>query len=185
MPHDMLSKMKFSNYAGPPDENGSSLSKRSITRRNILAAAALSIFAPGLNVSRAFAGDSIYGKVTQIKAPNLVVLDYGAGQYDIRIAGIDAPSQASVATKATALLSSLVLNKNARMRLVEREAGEKKELLARLSTDDPMIGIKDVGIELVRAGLARKQPAFDYKYGELAAAESEARSAKRGLWSTQ
>jgi endonuclease YncB( thermonuclease family) len=55
-------------------------------------------------------------------------------------------------------------------------------MLARLFTAEPAIGIGDVGLELVRAGLARRQPNYDYKYGELAAAEKEARTAKRGLW---
>lgn len=165
------------------------------TPRKIIAAALLGLLAASSNVSPASAGDSIYGKVTQIKGPDLVVLDYGAGQYDIRILGIRVPAQAALSTQATALLRSLVLNKNARMRLVDDEAaeranrlvqsGDRTELVARLSTDDPVTGIKDVAVELVKAGLVRKQPAFDYKYGELAAAENEARSARRGLWSAQ
>jgi endonuclease YncB( thermonuclease family) len=52
-------------------------------------------------------------------------------------------------------------------------------MLGRLDTDDPAIGIKDVGVELVRAGLARVQPGFG---GDLAKAENEARQAGRGLW---
>jgi endonuclease YncB( thermonuclease family) len=55
-------------------------------------------------------------------------------------------------------------------------------MMARLFTDDPEIGIKEVGVELVRAGLARRQKGFDLKYGELAAAEKEAQGARRGLW---
>ena len=38
--------------------------------------------------------------------------------------------------------------------------------------------------KLLRAGLARKQPGYDEKYRELAAAESEARAAGRGLWAS-
>ena len=48
--------------------------------------------------------------------------------------------------------------------------------------DHPVIGIKEVGVEMVRAGLARRQPGYDEKYGELAAAEDEARQAGRGIW---
>jgi endonuclease YncB( thermonuclease family) len=163
-----------------------------ISRRTFVAAA-FGAVASSIPMLPAAAGDSIYGKVTQIKGPDLVVLDYGAGQYDIRIVGIRVPAQAALSTQATALLSSLVLNKNARMRLVEDEAaeragqqsGDRTEIVARLTTDDPVTGIKDVAIELVKAGLVRKQPAFDYKYGELAAAEGEARGARRGVWSAQ
>ena len=61
---------------------------------------------------------------------------------------------------------------------------EGGEMMVRLFTDDPDIGIKEVSVELVRAGLARRPKGFDFKYGELAAAEREAQAAKRGLWAT-
>ena len=37
-------------------------------------------------------------------------------------------------------------------------------------------------MELLRAGMARREEGYDYKYGELSAAEKEAQTAKRGLW---
>jgi endonuclease YncB( thermonuclease family) len=52
-------------------------------------------------------------------------------------------------------------------RLYTDEAGAKKN--------------RDVGVELVRSGLAQKQARYDYKYGELSAAEAEAKTARRGL----
>ena len=46
---------------------------------------------------------------------------------------------------------------------------------ARLLTADSVVGLnRDVGLELVRAGLARRRQDYDYKYGELSAAENEA-----------
>jgi len=128
-----------------------------------------------------WAGDSLWGKVTEVKEATLVTLDYGSGSYPIRIVGIDAPRPGEPrAEEARQLVAGLVLGKNARMRLARR--GANGEMVCRLFTDDPVIGIKEVGVELLRAGLARRQADYDEKYGELAQAESEARAAKRGLW---
>src|SRR5262249_31991440 len=122
-----------------------------------------------------------YGKVTAVRSAEVVTLDYGAGRYDIRLIGIDAPKQEPFASEAAKFVSDMILGKNVRMRFEHRTPSG--EMLALLSTDDPVIGIKDVGGELVRAGLAHRQPNYDYKYGELSKAENEARAAKRGLWS--
>ncbi|MBZ5654816.1 MAG: thermonuclease family protein [Acidobacteriia bacterium] len=133
-----------------------------------------------LGVSPALAGDSLYGKVTEVKSAQVVVFDYGRGHYDIRIVGIDVPQEGTVAREARQFVSNLVLGKKVRMRFEQRTANG--EMVSRLFTDDPAIGIKDVGLELLKAGLARKQPKYDYKYGELSAAEAEAQKAGRGLW---
>jgi endonuclease YncB( thermonuclease family) len=137
----------------------------------------------GAALSPAGAGDSLWGTVTAVKEPTLVTLDYGTGSYEIRIVGLDAPKAGeALFAPATKFVSDLVLDKHARMRLVRR--GKDDTLICRLFTDDPVIGIKEVGVELLRAGLARKKPGYDEKYGELAAAESEARTAGRGLWAS-
>ena len=131
----------------------------------------------------AYAGDSLWGRVTAVKEPTLVTLDYGSGSYEIRIVGIDAPKAGEArAAEALQFVSSLVLGKNARMRLHHRAAND--EMVCRLFTDDAVIGIKEVGVELVRAGLARRQAGYDEKYGELAAAENAAREAGRGIWAS-
>ncbi|HEX8069459.1 MAG TPA: thermonuclease family protein [Pyrinomonadaceae bacterium] len=130
-------------------------------------------------LSTAYAGDSIYGKVTEVKRSDTVVLDYGEGQYDVRLVGVDPPGNADLEKQAQDFVANLVLNKNARLRFEGRRQGQ---MVGRLQTDDPSIGIKDVGVELVRVGLARRQQDYDYKYGELSAAENEARRAKRGVW---
>lgn len=126
------------------------------------------------------AGDSLYGKVIEVKSGDVVTFDYGDGQYVLRLQGIEAAKDKELADQAVRLLTEMVLGKNARMRFEGR--GEDGLMEARLFTDDPVLGIRDVGIELVRAGLARRQGDFDFKYGELAAAENEARTARRGLW---
>lgn len=132
--------------------------------------------------SAARAGDSLYGKVTEVKSANVVTFDFGDGQYDLRLVGIVA-AEGKVAEQAVQLLKVMVLGKNARMRF---EGRDKDGLMrSRLFTDDPVRGIREVAQELVRAGLARRQEGFDFKYGELAAAENEARTARRGLWAAQ
>jgi len=128
----------------------------------------------------AFAGDSFYGKVIEVRSADVVILDYGKGQYIVRIIGVDVPKEGPVARQAREFVAKLVLGKNARMRLEGRN--KNGEMASRLFTDDPETGIKEVGVELVKAGLARRQTNYDYKYGELSKAEEEARKAGRGLW---
>lgn len=135
----------------------------------------------GAGLAPAFAGDSLYGKVTAVKSAEVVTLDYGEGEYEVRLIGIDAPKDGPFAEAARKLVADLVLGKSVHIRFEGR--GAKDQMLSRLFTNDPALEIKDVGVELVRAGLAQRQQDFDYKYGELAAAENEARAAKRGLWS--
>ena len=149
-------------------------------KRRFLINTLVTLICAGVSVL-AFAGDSLYGRVTEVKGADLVVLDYGKGQYNVRIIGVSVPKEGTFAKQAREYVSKLVLGKNARLRFEGRnEAGE---MVGRLQTDDPEIGIKDVGLELVRSGLAQRQRDYDYKYGELAQAEAEARRAQRGLWS--
>lgn len=136
----------------------------------------------GVVLLPAFAGDSLYGKVTEVKAADLVVLDYGAGQYDVRIVGLDAPRAEPLASQSRDFVAKLVLGKNVRMRFEQR--ADNGEMVSRLFTDDPVLGIQEVGVELLKAGLARSQVGYEDKYGELLAAENEARLARRGLWSS-
>ncbi len=140
----------------------------------------LLVFVAGL--FPAFAGSSFYGKVTEVKSANAVIFNYGAGQYPITLVGVDVPREGPITKQAKAFITELVLGKNVRMRFQGRL--ENGNIRARLFTDDPKIGIKDVSVELVRAGLARQPKGFDFKYGHLAKAEKEARDAGRGLWAT-
>ena len=127
------------------------------------------------------AGDSLWGTATAVPRADVVILNYGEGQYEIRIAGIAVPEQGPIAERARAFVSGLVLNKHVRMRFEYRD--RNGQMIARLFTDDPDLGIRDVAIELVRAGLARRdREQAIYKYGELEAAEAEAQKARRGLW---
>jgi endonuclease YncB( thermonuclease family) len=132
------------------------------------------------------AGKAQYGKVTEVRSANVVILDVGTERHVIRIVGIDAPTKESIASEAKQFVANLVLGKNALMRFASR--AENGDMFGQLLTDDSVIGIKDVGLELVRNGMARRQRGedyqFGYKYGELSAAEREAQQARRGLWAT-
>jgi len=118
--------------------------------------------------------------VTEVKSGKVVTLDYGAGQYVVRLIGIELAKDKRLGDRAAAMVRKMVLGKNARMRF--EGLGEDGLMQARLYTDDPILGIREVAPALVRAGLATRQKGFDFKYGELSAAESEARSAHRGVW---
>lgn len=126
------------------------------------------------------AGKSIYGKVTDVKSADVMTLDYGTGQYDIRVVGIDVPKEGPFASEAKQFVANLVLGKNVRLRFYGR--APNGEMFGRLDTEDPVSGIKEVAVELVRAGLARAQRDFD---SELTKAENEARESNRGLWAAQ
>ncbi len=130
----------------------------------------------------AFAGDSIYGKVIEVKSADLVVLDYGEGKYQVRIAGVLMPREAQLVKNSKEFVSKLVLRQNVRLRF--DGFNKKGEMVGQLQTDDPQRGIQDVGLELVRSGLVRRQPNYDYKYQKLSMAEKEAQRAKRGTWAT-
>jgi len=55
----------------------------------------LLIFGAGL--WPAFAGDSLYGKVTAVKSADVVTFAYGAGQYELRLVGIEVPRKGPIA----------------------------------------------------------------------------------------
>jgi endonuclease YncB( thermonuclease family) len=160
---------------------------QSAMRHSWIAVGLLVLVILWVGLIRASAGDSFYGKAVAVKSADLVTLNNGSAQFDIRIVGIDVPREGPAAERAKEFVSKLLLGKNARARLGGRK--KSQEMIAQLLTADPEIGIKDVGVELVRAGLARRQQGndtqFGYKYGELSAAEREARRARRGIWATQ
>jgi endonuclease YncB( thermonuclease family) len=158
-------------------------SKEGAMRKNWFA---VGIFAFVAGILPVFAGDSILGKITEVRSADLVTLDNGSLQFQIRIIGIDVPKEGPIAERAKELVNKLVLDKNARARIQSRM--KSGEMVAKLFTDGKEGEIQDVGVELVRAGFARRQRGneelFDYKYGELSKAEAEARRAKRGLWAS-
>lgn len=125
-------------------------------------------------------GDSMYGTVTEVRSADVITFDYGEGKYQVRIIGIEVPRAGTLARRAKQFVTNLVLNKKVRLRFDHRTPNG--EMVCRVFTDEPNTGIKEVGVELLKAGFARRQRGYDYKYGELSAAENDAKKARRGIW---
>jgi endonuclease YncB( thermonuclease family) len=131
-----------------------------------------------------FAGDSFYGKVTEVKGADVIIVDNGKLSFEVRIIGIDVPREGRVAEKAKEFVTNLLLGKNARIRHESRT--RSNVMIARVFTAEEDTVNQDVGVELVKAGFARVQKGseeqFGYKYKELSKASTEARRARRGVW---
>jgi len=126
------------------------------------------------------AGDKFEGRVIEVKSGAVVTVETDAARYDVKIIGIVPPQEGRMASEAHQRVSTLVLGKLIRVRYFRRELDGT--MLGQIYVGLPGI---DVGIELLRAGLVQKQPEFDFPKGEFAAAEQQARRAKRGLWAQQ
>ena len=151
-----------------------------ISAKLVIASALLGVFVLASGAARA--GDSAYGTVVAVNGPDLVTMEVGKTRVEVQIVGVVVPREGRAAEAARKLVAEMVLNQHARFRFDHRTP--EGVMVSRLYTDSPKFGIKEVGIELLRQGLARRDPAFEGKYGEFAAAESEAQRAKRGLWAT-
>ena len=111
----------------------------------------------------------------------ITVLDADKVQHKIRLTGIDAPEKKQpFGNRSKQSLSDMVFNK-----IVTVET-DKRDRYGR-ELGKVLAGGKDVNLEQVRAGLAwhykayeRTQSAADRQ--AYAAAENEAKAAKRGLW---
>ena len=103
-------------------------------------------------------------------------IDCNGDIHTVRMAGIDTPEKGQpFANKAKEKLSSLLLS--GKITLLRTGSGNHKRLAMEVFVD----GI-DVNLELVKCGLAWREPRFD-KSGKYIEAEAEAKRAKLGLWS--
>jgi endonuclease YncB( thermonuclease family) len=127
-------------------------------------------------------GRDFDGRVVGIQDGDTVtVLDSARLQHRVRIAGIDAPEKAQAfGTTAKENLARLAFGKQAEVRCNKRDRYGREVCSV-------YVGALDVGLEQVRGGYAwwfreyaREQSPEDRK--SYAAAESEARAARRGLW---
>jgi endonuclease YncB( thermonuclease family) len=128
----------------------------------------------------AFAGDSSYGRVAEVRSANVLLMDFGKFRNVVRLAGIVPPTDRALANEARAFVEQFVRGKGARMRVEGRN--KEHEMIARVLVDDPQTVVKDLGTEIVRAGLARAERTTAYKYHELEIAEESARKEGRGIW---
>lgn len=103
-------------------------------------------------------------------------LDCNGAIHTVRIAGIDTPEKGQpFANKAKEKLSSLL--HSGKITLLRTGSGNHKRLAMEVYVD----GI-DVNLEMVKCGLAWREPRFD-RSGKYIKAEEDAKKAKLGLWS--
>lgn len=121
------------------------------------------------------AEEVLQADVTSVEdGDSLVVKTVATGEsIVIHIAGVDAPELSQPGgAESKGFLSQLLTGKRVTVRLKRTIEG-----VARIE-----IGGSDVSLRLIRSGMAWHCPRFA-KEDDLAAAEAEARRAKRGLWS--
>jgi endonuclease YncB( thermonuclease family) len=126
--------------------------------------------------------DVLAGRVVGIADGDTVtVLDESNGQHRIRLSGIDAPEKGQpYGMTAKENLSRMVFGKP--VTVVWHKLDRYGRIVGKVETDG-----KDAGLEQLRVGLAWHYQKYAYEQPEndrraYAAAEEEARTAKRGLW---
>lgn len=134
----------------------------------------------GLAISAASAFE---GKVVGVSdGDTITVLDSSKTQHKIRVAGIDAPEKSQdFGNRSKEHLSDLVFGKT--VMLPDAKIDKYGRTVSRV-----LLGNKDAGLEQVKVGLAwhykkyevEQNPSDRAVYG---AAETQAKSAKLGLWS--
>jgi micrococcal nuclease len=106
---------------------------------------------------------------------SITVLTVDMARVKIRLDGIDAPeAKQAFGAKAKAALSNLVFGKQV---IVHSQGNDRyKRILGRV-----IVGEVDVNLKMVEDGFAWHYTAYS-KEPALATAQTEARTAKRGLW---
>ena len=126
---------------------------------------------------------SLYGTFTEVLSGDLLVFQHDAGSYTVRIYGIDTPDAGEPFALEAKLLTRALVMGGSEQRVRIKVRNERDEMLAMVLVDG-----QDVGLALLRAGLAKRVPDEHYKLTSndqpdaLVAAEDEARLALRGVW---
>lgn len=121
-------------------------------------------------------GEQLDGTVVAVHDGDTVTVLRGGEQVKVRLACIDAPERGQAfGSRSRARLAEIVMRKSITAEVIDHDAYGRT--VARIRC----VGV-DVSLEMVRAGLA-----WHYRYhcpndARLAAAEAEARMARRGLW---
>jgi endonuclease YncB( thermonuclease family) len=122
-------------------------------------------------------GASITGRVVGVHdGDTLTVLTPAKQQIKVRLYGIDAPeAKQAFGSRGKQELSALAFGKSVRVEI------ESKDRYGR-TVARVFVGITDVNAEMVRRGFAWWYRSYAKKDVALAAAETEAKNAGRGLW---
>lgn len=123
--------------------------------------------------------ETLRGKVVGISdGDTITVLDSKKVEHRVRLDGIDAPEkEQAFGAKSKAKLSELVGEKTVVVRWSEKDRYDR-------ILGDVKVGEQDVNLTMVEEGLAWHYKQYS-KSKTLAAAESGARKARRGLWATK
>ena len=118
---------------------------------------------------------AIVGKVTRVSDGDTIWVHTGLLRHKVRLNRIDAPeSNQPYGKESAAHLKSLIFGKEVR---VEYEATDRYGRILGIV----FLGETDINLQMVHDGYAWHYSHFD-KSPSYAAAEREARSARRGLW---
>lgn len=122
------------------------------------------------------AGSELAGRVVRVSdGDTITVLDATNAQHRIRLAGIDAPESSQAFGKVSrANLSHLVAGRT--VRVVERGRDRYQRILGVVYVDE-----LDCNLQQLKDGMAWHYRQYDSNPA-YAAAESEARARRRGLW---
>lgn len=140
------------------------------------------LFSLGLLTHQAAHSDTLYGSVVALSdGDTITVLDAGKTQHKIRLAGIDAPEKKQpFGDRSRQSLASLVFGKNVRVEY------SKTDRYGRI-VGKVLVNDVDASLEQVKRGLAWHYKAYEREQSPVdrvhyAAAEADARRARRGLW---
>lgn len=123
----------------------------------------------------ACAGETFTGKVVAIHDGDTISVLRGRETLRLRLEGIDCPElRQSFGRRARQLTSELAFGRDAVVTTLYRDGFGRPVARVR-------VGGEDLSLALVRAGLAWHFTRFSHDR-TLAAAEREARAARRGLW---
>ena len=118
----------------------------------------------------------LVGRVVKVSdGDTITILDSSKTQHKIRLHGIDAPEKKQAFGNASRkFLAGLVANREVRVAWSKRDRYQR--ILGTVFVDG-----KDANLEMLKAGMAWHYKKYD-STPAYAQAESEARTAKRGLW---
>ena len=122
--------------------------------------------------------ETLSGKVVRIADGDTFTLLVNKQQYRIRMYGIDAPETTDgqpYSKKSKEYLSSMIAGKKVSVEV--KETDRYGRYLGVVGTPE----VKDVNLEMIRAGMAWHYNYYD-KTPAYKAAEQQARKARKGLW---
>ena len=127
---------------------------------------------------------SIYGTFTEVRSGDELLFQHDDGTYTVQIYGIEAPrGNEPFALESRLFTRAMVMGPGKLVRIWTEGMNERGVMEAKVLVDG-----EDVGLALVRAGLASRRAGLHYKPhaknepDALVAAEQAARKALRGVW---